>query len=119
MWRARDPFYPYLLIFWGCMAVLYVWRTLVYLSQLPYSVPLALTNEKGKEARSLIPYILGTALTGFCFVLCSLAIRPFGRLCTVGAIALAALTILMIWTTERKIKNVARGFYRPADELQI
>jgi hypothetical protein len=91
----------------------------VYLSQLKYSVPLPLANEKEKEARSLIPYILGTALTCFCFVLCSLAIRPFGRLCAVGAVALAALTILMIWTTERKIKSVARGFYRPADELQI
>jgi L-asparagine transporter-like permease len=100
------------------MAVVCVWRTLVYLSELRYTVPLALANEKGKEARSLIPYILGTALTFFCLALCVIAIKPFGRLGAVGAVALAALTILMIWTTERKIKNVARGFYRPADEAR-
>jgi hypothetical protein len=116
MWRARDTFYPYPLILWGFLAVVYIWRTLAYLSQLRYSVPLALANEKGKQARSLTPYILGTALTSFCLVLCFLAIKPFGRLCAIGAAALTALTILMIWTTERKIKTVARGFYRPADE---
>lgn len=118
MWRSRDPFYPYPLIFWGLITVLTVWRTLTYLSELRYTVPLALANEKGKEARSLIPYILGTALTFFCFALCFVAIKPFGRLCAVSAVALAALTILMMWTTERKIKNVARSFYRPADEAR-
>jgi hypothetical protein len=119
MWRARDPFYPLQLIFWGFATVVNFWRTLVYLSQLRYSVPLALANEKGKEARSLVPYILGTALTCFCFALCFLAIKPFGRLCAVGAVALAVLTVLVIWSTEGKIKNVARAFYPPADESRI
>lgn len=116
MWRPRDPFYPYSLIFWGFITVIYVWRTLVSLNQLSYTVPLAVANERKREARSLIPYIFSTALMSLCFSLCFVAIKPFGTLYAVGAVALGLLTILMIWTTERKIKHVSRGFYRPTDE---
>jgi hypothetical protein len=116
VWRPRDPFYPYSLIFWGVLTVVSVRRALVHLNELSYTVPLAVANERKKEARSLIPYIFCTALTSFCFALCIVAIRPFGTLYAVGAAALGVLTVSMLWTTERKIKYVAQGFYRSADE---
>jgi hypothetical protein len=119
MWRRRSPFHPFDLMFWGFITALYVWHTLVGPNQLSSTVPLAVANERKKEARSLTPYILGTALTSFSFALCSLAAKQFGRLCLVGALALGALLILMVWATERKIKHVARGFYRPAGESQL
>ena len=119
MWRRRSPFYPFDLILWGFITLIYVWRTLVGPNQLSSTVPLAVANERKKEARSLTPYILGTALTSFSFALCSMAAKQFGRLCVVGAFALGVLLILMVWATERKMKHVARGFYRLAGEPQL
>lgn len=116
MWARRSPFYPFDFILWGFLTTLYLWRTLVGLNQLSSTVPLAVASERKKEARSLFPFILGTALTSFSFGLCSVAAKKLGELSVVGALALGALLILMIWATERKTKHVARGFYRPAGE---
>jgi hypothetical protein len=119
MWRPRDPFFPYTLIVWGFVTVLLVWRTIVSLNQLSYTVPLAVADEKKKEARSLIPYILGTALMSFCVALSIVAAKEFGRLCAIGAAVLGGLLLLMIWVTERRIKRVARSFYSSRPEPLI
>jgi hypothetical protein len=115
MWRPHDPFYPFPLIFWGLFTVLYARGVIIQLSQLSYAVPLADADEKRKEGRRLMAYVLGIAFASFCFALCVVAAKSLGRLYAFAAVALGAFTILMIFITERRIKHIARNFYHPPD----
>jgi hypothetical protein len=111
MWRPRDVFYPFPLIFWGLITVFYLYRVIVYLSQLSYTVPLAYANEKRKELRPLGACIVGAACVSFAFTMCSVAGKSFGAVWIGAAVALGLLTILMIFVLERKIKQIGRTFY--------
>lgn len=120
MWRPRDElFYPLGLILWGFFCLLVLYRTLVGLNQVSYNVPLAIANDKKKEARSVMPYIVGIALVSFCFAMSLVATKLFGRLWAVAAVALGVVVGLMAFITARKIKRFARDFYPATDESRL
>jgi L-asparagine transporter-like permease len=113
LWRKPGAFYSFMLIVWGAIAAIYGWWMVTGISRLKYTVPPARSEDKGRRADSLLPYMLGTVVICFCFSLCCVAIRGFDRRLLFGAIALAAVALAMLWITRQKIKCISQDIYPP------
>ncbi len=112
-WRPRDVFYPLPLILWGSFALFSLYAMLRYLKQLSWTAIPEEAKLKRAKSRPLVARILGTAFISFCFGLCAVAAKSFGKFCAIGAVVLGLSTILMILITDRKIKQLARFFSQP------
>jgi hypothetical protein len=116
MWRPRDDFYPLPLILWAFFTLLFSYAALRCLKQLSWAGIPEETKLKRARARPLVACIFGTAFISFCFALCVVAAKSFGKLCAIGAAVLGISTILMILITDRKIRQLARWFSHPNAE---
>jgi len=98
---------------WGFIALLFLYVTLRYLKQLSWAATSEEVIQKRAKSRPLVVCILGTAFISFCFALCAVAAKSFGKLCAIGAVVLGISAILMILITDLKIKQLARFFSQP------
>jgi hypothetical protein len=112
-WRPRDVFYPLPVILWGMFALFSLYAALGYLKQLSWTAIPEEAKLQRAKSRPVVVCILGTAFISFCFALCAMAAKSFGKLCAIGAVVLGICTILMILITDRKIKMLARFFSQP------
>ena len=119
VWKRHGAFYPFLLLSSGLLTVLWSFLTVGTLNQLSSAVKAEEAQTMKSAARRLAELILGSALIGLLFAVCTLAAELFGWHYVVMAIALGTFEIALIFAAERELRRLPCRFsHLPADETR-
>jgi len=115
-WKKQEDFYPLQLVVLGFLTLMYARVLLRDLAGLSWSTNAEEAKWKKGKARHLMAYIFGTMLMCFCFGVCLVAARVFGKLYIVAAVGSGILMLWMVLRTDREIRRLASCFFSPRNE---
>jgi hypothetical protein len=109
MWKPHDDFYPFPILMWGALTVISFWGSPGALVQLTYAVEFAEAETTRMKTRSVLVAIFGAACISFCWAVCVVASKLFGRLYLAAAVVLGVLLLFIGFLMYRWISH--RIFY--------
>lgn len=107
LWRPHDDFYPFSILLWGAMAIVYFVTSRGALVRLTYAVELADAQATRIKTRRVLAVVFGIACVSFCFGLSVVASKVFGGLYPIAAVLLGPLLLFTGVLAHREIKRLA------------
>jgi|ERR1700730_5448133 len=107
IWKPHDDFYPFSVLLWGAVSVVWVFGIRGRLVELTLAVPLAEADATRMKTRGVLAGGFGNACVSVCLGLCLVASKRVGGLYPVATAVLGVLLLLIVFLIYRAIKRLA------------